>query len=85
MQTSETEAEINLDQIHLQQGYRSRGIGSQLIGDLLHAAAARKKALCLAVVHGNRALALYQRLGFMTVGKDATKLYLRTEVPFEKG
>jgi ribosomal protein S18 acetylase RimI-like enzyme len=77
MQTSETEAEINLDQIHLKKGYRSRGIGSRLIGDLLCTAAARNKDLSLAVVHGNRALALYQHLGFQIVGKDATKLYMR--------
>jgi ribosomal protein S18 acetylase RimI-like enzyme len=77
MQTSEMEAEINLDQIHLEKGYRSRGIGSRLIGDLLCTAAARDKDLSLAVVHGNRALALYQHLGFQIVGKDATKLYMR--------
>jgi GNAT superfamily N-acetyltransferase len=77
IQISETDAQINLDQIHLRKHYRSRGIGSQLIGGLLRAAAARDKALSLAVVRGNRALALYQRLGFSTVGTDATKLYMR--------
>jgi GNAT superfamily N-acetyltransferase len=77
IQTSETDAEINLDQIHLRKRYRSRGIGSRLIGDLLRADAARNKALSLAAVRGNRALALYQRLGFLTVSTDATKLYMR--------
>lgn len=79
MQTSETAAEINLDQIHLRRGYRCRGIGSRLIGDLQSAAVAKKKALSLAVVRGNRALVLYQRLGFIVVGEDATKLYLRCD------
>ena len=77
VQTSETDAEINLDQIHLLRTYRSRGIGRQLIGDLQRAATAKSKALSLAVVRGNRALALYQRLGFIIVSEDATKLYMR--------
>jgi ribosomal protein S18 acetylase RimI-like enzyme len=77
IQTSETDAEINLDQIHLRKDFRSRGIGSQLIRDLQRAARAKRKALALAVVRGNRALALYQRLGFIVIGEDATKLYLR--------
>jgi ribosomal protein S18 acetylase RimI-like enzyme len=77
VQTSETDTEIRLDQIHLQRAQRSRGIGSQLIGDLQRAALAEKKALTLAVVRGNRALALYQRLGFIVVREDATKLYMR--------
>jgi ribosomal protein S18 acetylase RimI-like enzyme len=77
MQMSETDAEINLDQIHLRKSYRSRGIGSRLIGDLQRGAIAKKKALTLAIVRGNRALALYQRLGFLVVAEDATKLYMR--------
>jgi ribosomal protein S18 acetylase RimI-like enzyme len=77
IQTSETAAEINLDQIHLRKEYRSRGIGRQLIGDLQQSAIAKKKALSLAVVRGNRALDLYQRLGFIVIGEDATKLYMR--------
>jgi GNAT superfamily N-acetyltransferase len=77
MQTSETDAEINLDQIHLRNGYRSRGVGSRLIGDLQCAAMAKKKTLALAVVRGNRALTLYQRMGFLVIAEDATKLYMR--------
>jgi ribosomal protein S18 acetylase RimI-like enzyme len=79
LQTSETEAEINLDQIHLHRTHRSRGIGSQLIRDLQRAAIAKKKALALAVVRGNRALELYQRLGFNVIGEDATRLYMRCD------
>jgi ribosomal protein S18 acetylase RimI-like enzyme len=77
LQTSETETEINLDQIHLNGRYRSLGIGSHLIRDLQRAAVAKHKSLALAVVHGNPALALYQRLGFVTTDQDATKLYMR--------
>lgn len=79
VQTSETDAEINLDQIHLQDGYRAKGIGSKLIRDLLRTAAARDKAVCLAVVHGNPAVDLYRRLGFKVIAEDATKLYMRRD------
>src|SRR3989304_5997822 len=34
LQITETEAAINLDQIHLKKSYRSRGIGSRLIRDI---------------------------------------------------
>jgi ribosomal protein S18 acetylase RimI-like enzyme len=77
LQTSETESEINLDQIHLLRSYRSRGVGSQLIRDLQRAAAAKRKALALAVVHGNRALGLYRRLGFRVLDEDPIRLYMR--------
>jgi ribosomal protein S18 acetylase RimI-like enzyme len=77
VQTSETDTEINLDQIHLLRAYRSRGVGSELIRDLQRAAIAKKKALSLAVVRGNRAVTLYRHLGFIVVSEDTTRLYMR--------
>lgn len=86
LQTSETNAEINLDQIHLEAAYRSRGIGSRLIGDLKREAQAKDKALSLSVVRNNPAVALYERLGFRVVDEDDTKLYMRWEdaAPFTR-
>jgi ribosomal protein S18 acetylase RimI-like enzyme len=79
LQTSETEADINLDQIHLEAAYRSRGIGSQLIRDLQREARAKNKTLSLSVVRNNPAIALYERLGFRLVDEDATKLHMLWE------
>jgi ribosomal protein S18 acetylase RimI-like enzyme len=79
LQTSETEADINLDQIHLEAAYRSRGIGSQLIRDLQREAQAKNKTLSLSVVRNNPAIALYERLGFRLVDEDATKLHMLWE------
>jgi ribosomal protein S18 acetylase RimI-like enzyme len=78
MQISETETEINIDQIHLLEGFRSQGIGSRLIGHLQRTAITKNKPLSLAVIRGNPALALYQRLGFVTVTEDVTKLFMRS-------
>lgn len=76
MQTAEASDEINLSQIHLLEGFRSLGIGSRLIQDLLDQARAKKKSVSLAVVHNNRATALYRRFGFKEVARDREKLHM---------
>ena len=77
LQISETDHEINLDQLHLEKGYRSRGIGSRLIQDVMTNARAANKPVLLSVVRNNPALALYRRLGFKVVGSDEQKLHMR--------
>ena len=76
MQTAEASDDINLSQIHLLEGFRSLGIGSRLIQDLLDQARAKKKSVSLAVVHNNPATALYRRFGFKEVARDREKLHL---------
>lgn len=66
------EAEIRLADIALLPVYRDRGIGSFLIQSLLAKAARAKKPLRLQVIHINRAIKLYQRLGFSIVGDNGT-------------
>jgi ribosomal protein S18 acetylase RimI-like enzyme len=85
LQVCETEKEITLAQIHIESAFRCRGIGTRLVEDLLCDATAKGKPVLLSVVRGNRACALYSRLGFLVAGKDATKLHMRREGSFDKG
>jgi len=79
LQVSETDDEMNLEQVHLLGEYRDLGIGTQLIRDTMAEAAAKGKPVLLSLVRGNRAVALYERLGFMPSGQDCTKIHMRWE------
>ena len=73
-QISETVRELHLDQLHLVDGARNRGIGTGLIAELQRRASAADKALALNVMRGNRAQQLYERLGFRIDGGDEEKI-----------
>ncbi len=79
LQISETEREICLYQIHIGPGYRSRGIGTEWMQDLLARARARDRPLSLYVVRNNPAKAFYERLGFKVVDEDETKIHMKWE------
>jgi len=65
--------ELRLDEIQLARAWRGRGIGTELIRDLLRKAAADGKALRLQVLRGDaRARELYLRLGFAVTGENDT-------------
>ena len=64
--------EIRLGYIALLSEYRDRGIGSFLIQNLLAEATQAVKPVRLQVIQFNRALQLYQRLGFSKVGDNGT-------------
>ena len=81
LQISETEHAINLDQVYLLEDFRARGIGSQLIQDLLATAKSEKKPVLLSVVRNNVAVTLYQRLGFRITEEEGYKLHMRWDVP----
>ena len=76
LQIHECERGISLHQIHIEPDFRNRAIGTRIIKDLIHGAERRGKKLTLSVVRNNRALNLYQRLGFKIVDEDETKLHL---------
>jgi ribosomal protein S18 acetylase RimI-like enzyme len=77
LQICETEKEFELAQLHFEKAFQSRGVGSQLIRDLMSEARIKGKSVCLSVVRGNPALLLYRRLGFEVVDEDDQKLHMR--------
>ncbi len=64
------DGEIRLMDIALLAGYRGRGIGSELLQKVLDAAAAANKPVVAHVQRDNRALRLYERLGFRVMQDD---------------
>lgn len=77
IQISHNDREICLDQVHLIEAARDKGIGTALIKSLIADAARQNKNVSLSLVKGNRAFALYKRLGFQHVGEDTTKIHKR--------
>jgi predicted N-acetyltransferase YhbS len=62
--------DVHLSQIQLLPEFQGRGIGSQLVEEVIRKAHARQKAVTLHVFKSNRALALYRRLGFIESSED---------------
>jgi ribosomal protein S18 acetylase RimI-like enzyme len=62
--------EIRLVDIALMPEFQGKGIGSQLIRELLEEADESGKIVRLQVTMGNRARALYEKLGFSSCGDD---------------
>jgi ribosomal protein S18 acetylase RimI-like enzyme len=69
--------EIRIVDITLLPAFRGRGAGSELLAELMDEATEMGKRLSIHVERNNRALGLYQRLGFVPVGE--TGVYLRME------
>jgi len=57
--------------------YRGRGVGSELLGELVQKCTRMGVPLRLQVLKTNPALRLYQRLGFATTGED--QMYIQME------
>ena len=72
-----SEDEIRIVDIALVPEHRGRGIGSQLIHELLVEASLRNIPVTLHVEHHNRAVALYQRLGFRAIEDSGVYLFLK--------
>jgi ribosomal protein S18 acetylase RimI-like enzyme len=63
--------EIRLVDIALLPEFRGRGLGGKVIRMLISEAADAGSALRLSVLRSNRAMHLYERLGFIAKGGDA--------------
>lgn len=70
---------VFLGSIYIAPAMQRKGIGSSVIKTLLGTAARERKAITLAVMKVNPALALYQRLGFVITDEDEHKFYMRAE------
>jgi ribosomal protein S18 acetylase RimI-like enzyme len=71
MFVDENDRAITLVDVALLPEYRNRGIGRQLLDDLLSRAASARKPVGLHVMKTNPARNLYQRLGFHDVNEDS--------------
>lgn len=70
--------EIYLAEIEILPEWQGRGIGSSVVRSLMKRAIASGKPLTLRVLHVNeRALSLYERLGFRPFKEIETHIYLR--------
>ena len=74
IQISERDTDYNLAQIQILDGHCGRGIGTQLIRDLIERARREGKTVSLSAVRTNRAIGLYERLGFRIIDPDATPI-----------
>jgi len=77
IQVSEANGEVHLDQLHLSQPFRDLGIGTRLIERTKEEARKQNRPVRLSFVRGNRAAALYERLGFRIVDTDQTKIHMQ--------
>lgn len=74
MQVTERDTDYNLAQLQIREHCCGRGIGTTLIGDLLRRAAGEGRTVSLSAVRTNRAIGLYERLGFRILDADATPI-----------
>ena len=65
-----------LDYIAILPDYQNRGLGTQLIGELLELGKSRGIQVRLNVIKVNPARKLYERLGFQVVGSDEYRYYM---------
>ena len=76
IQISVVQNELCLDQIHLIEEVRGKGIGTKLIGKVIAEADSQGRDVSLSLVKGNPSLALYKRLGFSLQSEDETKFHM---------
>jgi ribosomal protein S18 acetylase RimI-like enzyme len=77
--------EIRLIDIALLPEYRNAGVGSRLLNELLAEAAQAAKPVRLHVETFNRALRLYQRLGFVTIAVRGAHWFMERLPEVEAG
>jgi ribosomal protein S18 acetylase RimI-like enzyme len=70
---------IFLGSIYVAPAMQRRGIGTWVIESLIDSARDQSKAVTLAVMKINPALALYKRLGFEITHEDKYKFYMKVE------
>jgi GNAT superfamily N-acetyltransferase len=71
LHVSETRFDIHLGHLYLEADQRNRGLGTRFLQWMTERAQRKAKTFTLDVMTNNRARALYERLGFVPVGKPA--------------
>jgi GNAT superfamily N-acetyltransferase len=76
LQTDVRDEKIFVAQLFVDGPFQGRGIGTQVVKQLIDEAAGLNQAVSLAVVKINPALRLYKRLGFRITHQDDRKFYM---------
>jgi ribosomal protein S18 acetylase RimI-like enzyme len=80
--TARDDDALRLVDVTVEAAHRGRGIGSHLVRLVLQRAATEQLAVILRVDHRNPAARrLYEREGFVEVGRDQLDAFLRRDVP----
>jgi ribosomal protein S18 acetylase RimI-like enzyme len=74
------EGEVSLDDIEITKEWRGRGLGTQIITDLMAQASRQGCPVSLQVLKLNPAQDLYKRLGFRVVDETVTHYLMRNAV-----
>lgn len=72
---------IHLDRLYIAPGFQGRGIGTQLLHDLIRRAQSQGKPLRLRVLAVNPARRLYERLGFVVIDQTAERYFMEHRDP----
>lgn len=70
LKLDEKENRIEIVQIQIDPKFQKKGLGQQIIKEVIKNALAQNKELVLSVLKANPAKELYERLGFKIIGED---------------
>ena len=79
LQTTPKEDGMFVAQLFVDRPFQRRGIGTEVMKQLIAEAAQANQAVRLNVVKINPALRLYERLGFRTTHEDDRKFYMQLD------
>jgi GNAT superfamily N-acetyltransferase len=79
LQTETTEQGLFVGQLFVDGPYQRKGIGTEIMTQLITSAASTHHPMFLNVVKINPALRLYKRLGFHTTHEDDRKFYMKRD------
>jgi ribosomal protein S18 acetylase RimI-like enzyme len=77
MQTRANEGEVILGSLYVIPEMQRHGVGTHVLRDLIAQSTRASKPLTLSVMKNNRAIHLYERLGFRLTSEDQYKFYMR--------
>ncbi len=75
------ETEWKIIQIQVAPEMQGKGLGAQILGEIIAEADAAETALTLSVLKANPAKSLYERLGFVVVGESEFEFNMRRAGP----
>ena len=79
VQTADEAGSIEINELHVDEAFQNRGIGTKVLRMLLAEARRMAKPMMVTVVTFNPALAFYQRAGFRIVSEQDQRFCLRYE------